>query len=146
METLVEELHTNFGVRVSISIGISREGDKVQPTFKYAVIGASNADRVGDILKESGKDVVKLTKGGWRPSKKGVAEMVEKMVGVDLEGRVVILYGMDNGVYYEEDEDSDSSSSRLMKRGKTMWMLKWRWQPRSRPKFSLATVTSSWRN
>ncbi len=41
--------------------------------------------------------MVKLTKGGWHPSKKGVAEIVEKMMGVDLEGRVVILYGMDNG-------------------------------------------------
>ncbi len=51
METLVEELHTKFGVRVCISIGMAREGDKVQPTFKYAVIGDSNSDRVGDILK-----------------------------------------------------------------------------------------------
>jgi hypothetical protein len=111
--------------------------------FKYAVIDASNADRVGDILKESGKDVVKLTKGGWRPSKKGVAEMVEKIVRVDLEGRVVILYGMDNGVYYEEDEDGDRASPRLMKRGNTMWLVKWSWQPRSRPKSSLAVTTKT---
>ncbi len=31
VETL-EELHTNFGVRVSSSIGMAREGGKVQPT------------------------------------------------------------------------------------------------------------------
>jgi hypothetical protein len=92
------------------------------------MIGASNADRVGDIQKKSGKDVVKLTKGGWRPSKKEVVEMVEKMAGVDLEGRVVILYGMDNGVYYEEDEDGDRASPRMMKRGNTMWLVKWSWQ------------------
>jgi hypothetical protein len=41
--------------------------------------------------------------------------MVEKMVGVDLEGRVVIFYGMDNGIYYEEDEDGYRASPRLMK-------------------------------
>jgi hypothetical protein len=46
----------------------------------------------------SGKDVIKVMKGGWRPSKKVVAEIVEMMAGLDLEGRIVILYGMDNGV------------------------------------------------
>ncbi len=43
VETLVEVLHTNFGVRVSSSIGMAREGGKVQPMFKYAMIGASVA-------------------------------------------------------------------------------------------------------
>jgi hypothetical protein len=35
--------------------------------------------------------------------------MLELMKDKDLEGRVVVLYGMDNGVYYEEDEDGDRS-------------------------------------
>jgi hypothetical protein len=64
---------------------------------------------VGDVIKEMGKDVLKITKGGWRPSKKGVDEMVKMMAGKDLEGRTVILYGMDNGVYFEEDEEGDRS-------------------------------------
>ncbi len=106
VETLVEELRTNFGVRVSSQLGMVREGGKAQPTHKYVVIGASNADRVADILKASSKDVIKVTKGGWRPSKTGVTEMVGKMAGLDLEG-IAILYGMDNGVYYEEEEDGD---------------------------------------
>ncbi len=71
------------------------------------VMGGSNADRVGDMLEERGKDVIKLTKGGWRPSKQGVQDMVEIMGKVDLEGRVVILYGMDNATFYAEDEDGD---------------------------------------
>jgi hypothetical protein len=70
-------------------------------------MGGSNADRVGDMLEERGKDVIKLTKGGWRPSKQGVQDMVEMMEKVDLEGRVVILYGMDNATFYAEDEDGD---------------------------------------
>ncbi len=53
------------------------------------------------------KDVIKLTKGGWRPSKQGVQDMAEMMGKVDLEGRVVILYGMDNATFYAEDEDGD---------------------------------------
>ncbi len=118
VETLVDELRTNFGVRVSSQLGMLREGGKVQPTFKYVVIGASNADRVGDILKASGKDVIKVTKGGWRPSKAGVAEMVGKMVGLDLEGRIAIIYGMDNGVYYEEDEDGDRALPKADEKGK----------------------------
>ncbi len=47
VETLVEELRVNFGVRVSNSLIMTREGGNVQPTFKYAVIGGSTADRVG---------------------------------------------------------------------------------------------------
>ncbi len=47
--TLLEERRVNFGVRISSSLNMSREGGKVQPTFKYAVLRASNADRVGDV-------------------------------------------------------------------------------------------------
>ncbi len=79
--TLVDELRINFGVRVSQSLDMAREGGKVQPEYKYAVLGASNADRVGDVIKEMGKDVLKITKGGWRPSKKGVDEMMKMMAG-----------------------------------------------------------------
>ncbi len=58
-------------------------------------------------MEEMKKDVVKLTKGGWRPSKQGLAEMLEMMKDVDLEGRVVILYGLDNVVFYSEDDVGD---------------------------------------
>jgi hypothetical protein len=42
-------------------------------------------------LKTSGKDVIKMRKGGWRPSKKGVSDLLELMKDKDLEGRVVVL-------------------------------------------------------
>ena len=106
-DTLVLELRTNFGVRVSSKLQYSREGGREVPVYKYAVIGGSNADRVGDVLKEMGKDVVKVTKKGWRPSKQGVAGMLELIGKADLTDRVVILYGMDNGTFYAEDEDGD---------------------------------------
>jgi hypothetical protein len=107
--TLTEELRRNFGVKVSGRLEMERGEGKEKPVYKYAVLGASNADRLGDVLVGMKKDVVKVTKGGWRPSKQGVAEMLEMMKDVDLEGRVIILYGLDNGVFYSEDEDGDRS-------------------------------------
>jgi hypothetical protein len=107
IESLVGELKDNFGVRISRCLQFSRAGTVEQPVHKYAVIGGSNADRIGDVLKDMKKDVVKITKSGWRPSKQGVLEILELMGKVDLTDRVVIIYGMDNGTFYAEDEDGD---------------------------------------
>ncbi len=63
----------------------------VHTVYKYAVWGGSNADRLGDAMIAMGKDVVKITKSGWRPSKKGVEELLKMMEGQDLEGRIIIL-------------------------------------------------------
>jgi ACT domain-containing protein len=49
------------------------------------------------VIDTVGKGVVKVKKAGWRPSKKGVEEMLQKMSRKELDGCVVILYGMDNG-------------------------------------------------
>jgi hypothetical protein len=53
----------------------SREGRVEQPVYKYAVIGGSNADRVGDVLKEMGR---------MRPSKQGVLDILEMMGKADV--------------------------------------------------------------
>ncbi len=90
--------------------------------------------------------MVKLTKGGWRPSKKGVAEMVEKMVGVDLEGRVVILHGMNNGVYYKEDEDGDRALPKTDEKEKYLLVGKVELTTQNQAKSSLTTATPSWRS
>ena len=60
---------------------------------------------------------MKIIKGGWRPSKKGVEEMLALMAGKDLDGRIVILYGMDNGVYFAEDEEGDRSQPKPDEKG-----------------------------
>ena len=112
------ELRQNFGVRVSGNLDYSREGGEEKPVYKYAVLGGSNADRLGDAMVAMGKDVVKVTKSGWRPSKKGVEEMLQMLAGKDLGDRIVILYGMDNGVFYEEDEDGDRSLPKPDEKGK----------------------------
>jgi hypothetical protein len=57
LDQLREELRQNFGVRVSGSLDHSRVGDVVKPVYKYAVLGGSNADRLGDAMIAMGKDV-----------------------------------------------------------------------------------------
>jgi hypothetical protein len=59
--TLIEELRINFGVRVSESIDQDRSVTVVVQTTMYVMLGGSNCDRLGDVLKAMGKRVVKLT-------------------------------------------------------------------------------------
>jgi hypothetical protein len=46
-----------------------------------------------------------------------VEEMLALMAGKDLDGRIVILYGMDNGVYFAEDEEGDRSQPKPDEKG-----------------------------
>ncbi len=43
--------------------------------------------------------------------------MLALMAGKDLDGRIVILYGMDNGVYFAEDEEGDRSQPKPDEKG-----------------------------
>jgi hypothetical protein len=52
-----------------------------------------------------GKEVIKVTKGGWRPTRQAVEEMVEAIKDKVDKSAVVVLMGLDNGAYYEEDEE-----------------------------------------
>jgi hypothetical protein len=87
-----------------------------------------------------GKDVVKVTKSGWRPSKKGVEETLQMLMGKDLEDRIVILYGMDNSVFYEEDEGGIGPFPNRMKRESTTSLGRWSLPHRSRPRGCSATA------
>ena len=55
--------------------------------------------------------------GGWRPFNQGVEEMLKEMEVKIGEDRVIIFYGMDNGVFYEEDDNVERSSPNQMQRG-----------------------------
>jgi hypothetical protein len=44
--------------------------------------------------------------------------MLQLLAGKDLGDRIVILYGMDNGVFYEEDKDGDRSLPKPDDKGK----------------------------
>jgi hypothetical protein len=106
VETLIGELKVNFGVKVSGNIILDREGEEVVvASTVYVMLGGSNCDRLGDTLAAMGKEVLKVTKGGWRPTRQAVDEMVEAIKGNVDKSAVVILMGLDNGAYYEEDEE-----------------------------------------
>jgi hypothetical protein len=107
IDMLVRELKMNYGVRVSEKLDHGRDRTVRSGVDEYVVIGASNADRLGDTLISMGKAVVKITKGGWRPTKKGVDEMLEQMGDKISKHAVVVFYGLDNAVFYEENEDGD---------------------------------------
>ncbi len=57
-------------------------------------LGGSNAGRFGDVLAQMGVSVTKITKSGWKPTKKGVEEMVELMGDKVGKDAVVIIFGM----------------------------------------------------
>jgi uncharacterized Zn-binding protein involved in type VI secretion len=103
---MVAELRSNYGVRVSCKL----EGGRASKcTSEVVVIGGSNAGRLGDVLAQMGVNVTKITKSGWKPTKKGVEEMVELMGDKVGKDAVVIILGMDNGTFYEENEERDRS-------------------------------------
>ena len=107
VESLVEELRVNFGARLSRHLCLDRESKGGNVQIKYLVVGASNAGRLSDVMARLGKDVVKVTKGGWRPTRQGVEEMVELLEGKVETDSVVIFLGMDNAMFYEEDDDGE---------------------------------------
>jgi hypothetical protein len=72
-------------------------------------VGATNEGKVREVLKEMGKNVMTIAKGGWRPSKQGVEEMLKEMEGKFSEDIVIIFYGIENGLFYAEDNDGDRS-------------------------------------
>ncbi len=78
-------------------------------TSEIVCLGGSNADRLGDVLAHLGYSVVKITKAGWKPTRKGVEEMVEMMGDQISEDAVVIMFGLDNCTFYEENEEGDRS-------------------------------------
>jgi hypothetical protein len=102
---LVGELRSSFGVRVSQRLVLDRE--KVEPVVEneYVVWGSSNGGRLADVMVKMGFKVVKVTEGGWRPNKASVAKMMKEMEGKVNPGATLIMMGLDNGMYYGEQED-----------------------------------------
>jgi hypothetical protein len=105
MERLVEDLRRNFGVRVSENLCMDRSVAVQTSATVYRMLGGSHCDRLGDTLAAMGKTVVKLTQSGWRPTRQNVENMVEKLGGEVSKEEVIVLFGLDNGTFYEEDEE-----------------------------------------
>jgi hypothetical protein len=102
---LIGELRSSFGVRVSEKLVLDREKVEVVVENEYVVWGSSNGGRLADVMAKMGFKVVKVTSGGWRPTKQSVAKMMEEMEGKVSPGAKLTMMGLDNGMYYGEQED-----------------------------------------
>ncbi len=105
MAKLIENLRTNFGARVSDNICQDRTVAVEVKTMRYVMLGGSYCDRLGDVMKAMGKNAIKITAGGWRATRQNVDAMVQEVREKVDRDAVVILMGLDNGPYYEEDEE-----------------------------------------
>ncbi len=114
---LVRELRDNFGVRVSEKLVLDRDYEATGVENEYVVWGGSNAGRLADVMGKMGLKVVKVTQGGWRPSKQSVEKMMEELEGKVRKQAVLIMMGMDNGLFYEESEDGSRSLPKRDKEG-----------------------------
>jgi hypothetical protein len=115
---MIGELKENFGVKISSCLDMTRNRRGGGSKVKYLTVGGSNSGRLGDVLESMGRRVEKACIKGWRPTKKGVADMLailEKKV--DSEA-VVIFLGLDNGLYYAEDEDGERTLPKRDKEGR----------------------------
>jgi hypothetical protein len=102
---LVGELRSSFGVRVSQKLVLDREKVEAVVENEYVVWGSSIGGRLADVMTKMGFKVVKVTAGGWRPTKQSVAKMMVEMEGKVSPGAMLIMMGLDNGLYYGEQED-----------------------------------------
>jgi hypothetical protein len=93
------------------------------------MVGGSNCGRLGDVLQKMGRKVTKVTSSGWRPSRKGVEEVVEKLDKINMKvgkDAIVVFLGLDNGIFYEADEDGERSLPQRTRRASTTWWGGWR--------------------
>jgi hypothetical protein len=86
-------------------LGLDREKVEAVVENEYVVWGSSNGGRLADVMVKMGFKVVKVTEGGWRPNKVSVAKMMKEMEGKVNPGATLIMMGLDNGMYYGEQED-----------------------------------------
>ncbi len=66
---------------------------------EYVIWGSRNGGRLANVMARMGFKVVKVTSGGWRPTKQSVASMMSELEGKVSPGATMIMMGIDNGMY-----------------------------------------------
>jgi hypothetical protein len=109
------------GMHISTNLITGRGGVMVGREWEYLMVSGSNCGRLGDVLQMMSRKVTKVTSSGWRPSRKGVEEVVEKLNKMTMQvGKeaIVVFLGLDNGIFYEANEDGERSLPSKDKEGK----------------------------
>jgi hypothetical protein len=75
-----------------------------------------------------------VTQGGWRPSKQSIEKTMKELEGKVSKQAVMVMMGMDNGMFYEESEDGGRALPRETRRVCTTWQADWKWGQPSTPR------------
>jgi hypothetical protein len=114
-----EELEVNFGVTVTKNFDLRRNVE-VGELAEYVVIGGSHGGYLCDAISKKGRRVINLTEKGMRITAETVSKLETKLAEAEMEAEdedvdmvnekveddmVVVLWVMDNSLYFAEDED-----------------------------------------
>jgi len=105
-----DELEKNFGVNVTRNFDLRRNVEDGEAA-DYVVIGGSHGGNLVKVLTQKGRQVIDLSEKGMRISAEKVATL-EQRIGEPgeedsaiEEDMVIILWVLDNSLYFVEDED-----------------------------------------
>jgi hypothetical protein len=107
--TMRDELEKNFGVTVTRNFDLRRSVEDGEAA-DYVIIGGSHGGNLVKVLIQKGRKVIDLSEKGMRISAETVvklekrAETKDEDTAID-EDMVVILWVMDNSLYFVEDAD-----------------------------------------
>ncbi len=100
----ISELKVNFRVKVSSHIILDRSAEEAVVTSTvYMKLGGSNCDRMRDMLSAMGKQVLEVTKRGWRPTRQAMEDMV-KAVKNKVDRSAVVVGGGGTRLKYHNVE------------------------------------------
>ena len=127
-----EELEVNFGVTVTKNFDLRRNVEVGEPA-EYVVIGGSHGGYLCEAISRKGRKAIDLTEKGMRITAETVAkletrlaedegedesegdEMMREKVRDDM---VVVLWVMDNSLYFAEDEEGARNLPKRSEDGK----------------------------
>jgi hypothetical protein len=128
IRTMRDELEVNFGVTVTKNFDLRRRVD-VGDAADYVIIGGSHGGNLCQVISKKGRRVINLTERGMRITPETVAKLETKLAEAEgaegdsgelrvEEDMVVVLWVMDNSLYFAEDEDGARNLPKRSEDGK----------------------------
>ena len=109
---LITKLNSSFDVGLSTDPKMERTKDEMRELRMeqgakklVALVGASHAARLADLLLENDMQLCSLTQPGWKASKRTVELVAGELACLDPPADVVVLQCLDNSAYFCLNED-----------------------------------------
>ncbi len=127
-----EELEVNFGVTVTKNFDLRRNVEVGEPA-EYVVIGGSHGGYLCEAISRKGRKAINLTEKGMRITAETVAKLETRLAEDEAEDEsegdemmrekvrddmVVVLWVMDNSLYFAEDEEGARNLPKRSEDGK----------------------------